>query len=155
MASLALGLYPYSAFLLLARSYYALGDSRTPAIVAIGTAIVGMAVMIVGSHIFHGAALVGALGIGNTTAYLLGAVILGIGCRRRAGQSIIPTLLPISIAIAGAIAFVAWILLRVIDPAGRLATIAWLALIGGVCTGIYALAVRRWWRTPGLIAPEV
>ena len=38
MASLAIGLYPYGAFLLLARSYYALGDSRTPAIVAIGSA---------------------------------------------------------------------------------------------------------------------
>ena len=35
LASLSLGLFPYGAFLLLARSYYALGDGRTPAIVAI------------------------------------------------------------------------------------------------------------------------
>jgi putative peptidoglycan lipid II flippase len=155
MASLALGLYPYGAFLLLARSYYALGDSRTPAIVAIATALVGVVVMIVGSHVTHGAALVAALGIGNTVAYLIGVVMLGIGCRRRTGQSIIPGLLPISIAISGVIAFVAWIVIRAVDPSGRLATIACLAVVGGIGTGVYALSVRRWWRTPGLIASEV
>ena len=44
LASLALGLYPYSAFLLFARALYALDDSRTPAVVALVTAIVGAAV---------------------------------------------------------------------------------------------------------------
>ena len=35
LATLATGLYTYSAFLLFARAYYALGDSRTPALVAL------------------------------------------------------------------------------------------------------------------------
>jgi putative peptidoglycan lipid II flippase len=154
MASLALGLYPYSAFLLLARGYYALGDSRTPAIVAIGTALVGVLTMVIGSHIFHGAALVAALGIGHSTAYLLGMIVLGVGCRRRTGRSIVPMLLPIAIAIAGVISFAAWIALRTLDPVGRLTTIGSLALVGGVGTVIYAVAVRRWWRLPHGFGPE-
>jgi putative peptidoglycan lipid II flippase len=154
MAALALGLYPYGAFLLLARSYYALGDSRTPAVIAIGAAMVGVVVMIVGSKVAHGAALVAALGIGHTTAYLIAAIVLGIGCRRRTGQSIVPGLLPISIAIAGAIAFAAWIAIRAVDPTGRLSTIACLAVVGAIGSGAYALAVRRWWRAPSRIVSE-
>ena len=36
LAALAVGLFPYGAFLLLARAYYALGDTKTPAFVALG-----------------------------------------------------------------------------------------------------------------------
>ena len=97
LASLSLGLFPYGAFLLLARSYYALGDGRTPAIVAIATALFGVGIMIVGSFVTHGAARVAALGIGNTAAYVVGVIVLAIGARRRTGRSIIPRALPISI----------------------------------------------------------
>jgi len=152
IASLAIGLYPYSAFLLLARSWYALGDSRTPAIVAIGSALLGVAVMIVGSHFTHGAARVAALGFGHSAAYLVGAIVLGIGCARRTGKSIAPTLLPVSVAIAGVIALVSWIALRVLDPSGRPETVACLALVGGIGTGIYVLAIRHWWRAPDAVA---
>src|SRR5882672_9895137 len=104
IASLALGLYPYGAFLLLARSYYALGDSRTPAMVAIGSALLGVAAMVAGTRMTHGAARVAALGIGHSTAYLIGVVALGIGLRRRTGRSIVPRELPIAVAIAAAVA---------------------------------------------------
>ena len=155
IASLALGLYPYSAFLLLARSYYALGDSRTPAIVAIFSAVVGVIVMIVGSGLTHGAARVAALGIGHTTAYVVGVIALGIGCSRRTGRSIVPSLLPIATIVATVIAFAAWIALRALDPQGRFSTAVDLAIVGGIGTGVYALGTRRWWRAPKLIAPEV
>ena len=150
LASLALGLYPYGAFLLLARSYYALGDSRTPAVVAIGSALVGVVAMIVGSLMTHGAARVAALGIGHSTAYLLGVIVLSIGCRRRTGRSIVPRQLPIAVVIAGAIATAVWVAMRALDPNGRIETVAYLALVGGVGTGVYALAVRHWWRAPAL-----
>jgi putative peptidoglycan lipid II flippase len=154
MASLAIGLYPYGAFLLLARSYYALGDSRTPALVAIGSAMLGVIMMIVGSHVAHGAALVAALGISHTTAYVVGMIVLGVGCRRRSGHSIVPTLLPISIAIAGVISGGAWVTLRALNPSGRLQTLVCLALVGGAGSALYAVAVRRWWRAPHLIATD-
>ena len=155
IASLALGLYPYGAFLLLARSYYALGDSRTPAVVAIGSAILGVATMIVGSRLTHGAARVAALGIGHSTAYLIAVIVLSIGCRRRTGRSIVPRRLPIAVAIAGVVATAVWIALRALDPSGRIETIACLALVGGIGTGVYAVAIRRWWRAPSLIAREI
>jgi putative peptidoglycan lipid II flippase len=155
IASLALGLYPYGAFLLLARSYYALGNSRTPAIVAIGSALLGVAAMVVGSRMTHGAARVAALGIGHSTAYLIGVVALGIGLRRRTGRSIVPRELPIAVAISGATAAVVWLAMRALDPSGRVATVGSLALAGGVGTGVYALVVRRWWRSPGFVTSEV
>jgi putative peptidoglycan lipid II flippase len=154
VASLALGMYPYGAFLLLARSYYALGDSRTPAIVAIGSALLGVAAMVVGSRTTHGAARVAALGIGHSTAYLLGVVALAIGCRRRTGRSIVPRELPIAVAVSGAIAAVVWLAMRALDPTGRVATVACLVLVGGLGAGFYALVVRRWWRSAGFVTSE-
>jgi putative peptidoglycan lipid II flippase len=148
VASLALGLFPYSAFLLLARSYYALGDSRTPALVAIGSAIIGVLTMVVGSRATHGAALVAMLGVGHTVSYVIGALVLGFGCTRRTRHSIVPVLLPIATVIGSVIAFGAWLAMRALDPQGRAATVACLALVAGIAAGVYALAVRRWWRTP-------
>ena len=111
--------------------------------------------MIVASRLTHGAARVAALGLGHSAAYLIGVIVLGFGCRRRTGRSIMPRELPIAIGIAGAIALVVWVALRAIDPRGRLATIACLAVVGGIATGAYALVVRRWWRAPALIGREV
>ena len=50
VAGLALGLLPYSAFLLLARGCYALGDSRTPGVVSVASAVAGVVVMVAGSR---------------------------------------------------------------------------------------------------------
>ena len=106
VASLALGLYPYGAFLLLARSYYALGDSRTPAIVAIGSALLGVVDddRREPGHARRGA--VAALGIGHT----VGVPRRRDRARRRLpraapGGRSCPVLLPIAIAIGGVIAF--------------------------------------------------
>jgi putative peptidoglycan lipid II flippase len=148
VASLALGLYPYSAFLSLARSYYALGDSRTPAIVAFFSSLAGVLTMVIGSRVAHGAALVAMLGIGHTVAYTIGALVLGVGCTRRIHRSIVPALLGVATVIGGALAFAGWLAIRAIDPQGRSATLLWLVVLGAVGTGAYVLAVRRWWRAP-------
>ncbi|MDQ2650216.1 MAG: hypothetical protein M3Z03_11775, partial [Actinomycetota bacterium] len=42
LATLAVGLFPYSAFLLLSRAFYALGDSRTPGLASLVAAGVGV-----------------------------------------------------------------------------------------------------------------
>ena len=155
LASLAIGLYPYGAFLLLARSWYALGDSRTPAIVAIGSALLGVAMMIVGSQFTHGArARRRRSGSGTARRISSGAIVLGVGCRapHRDSRSC-PTLLPISIAIAGRDRA------RVVDRAARARSAAAgprrsraSRCVGGIGTGVYVLAVRRWWRAPEPIA---
>src|SRR5438874_739391 len=65
LASLGVGLFTYGTFLFFARASYALGDSRTPAIVAGGSALIGAAVMVVGGLTFEtDTAKVAALGRG-------------------------------------------------------------------------------------------
>src|SRR5262249_30598180 len=88
LASLGVGLFVYSAFLLLARAFYALGDSRTPALIALGVAIVGSAIEIVGVLSVDGdTTRVAMLGIGHSSAYLVGAVVLFVLLRLRLGHA--------------------------------------------------------------------
>ena len=53
LASLGVGLFTYGTFLFFARASYALGDSRTPAIIAGSSALVGAAVMVIGGLAFE------------------------------------------------------------------------------------------------------
>jgi putative peptidoglycan lipid II flippase len=142
VASLAIGLFPYGAFLLLARAYYALGDSRTPAIVAIATGVVGVVAMGVGALLTEGAARVAALGIGHTVAYVTGSVVLCIGLSRRTGHAVLPRALPRALAWSAVLGVVGWWVARTIDPAGRLENVALGAVIAIAGAALYLLGVR-------------
>ncbi|HEX7133243.1 MAG TPA: lipid II flippase MurJ [Iamia sp.] len=104
LATLALGLFPYSAFLLLARAYYALGDSRTPGLVSIGVAATGLAILAIGAPLTDGTARVTVLGLAHSSAYAVGMVVLLVGLSRRTGGSVVPGSV---IAMAGAAAVTA------------------------------------------------
>ena len=108
VAGLALGLFPYSAFLLLARGYYALGDSRTPGVVSVACALVGVAVMVVGSVTVDGTALIVVLGLGHSVAYAVGVVVLGVGLTRRTGGSLWPAALGRVVAVSSVVGLAAW-----------------------------------------------
>lgn len=148
LASLALGLFPYSVFLLFARSFYSLGDSKTPAVTAVLCALLGAVVMVIGGVTFHGAARVAALGIGHTVAYLVGAVVLGILLRRRLAHPFVPTraLVPLllSVVLGGAV----WSIERAVAPQGRGATFLVLALLGLAGGAIYLGILRVTGRRP-------
>jgi putative peptidoglycan lipid II flippase len=150
LASLAIGLYPYGTFLLFARAYYALDDSRTPALAAIASALLGVATMIGLGVITHGNARVAALGIGNTVAYTVGALVLGTGVVRRVGHGIVPAHLAAVVASSVLLAGGAWLAMRALDPAGRVATLAALTVIGLVALGAYVALARRW-LTPAVV----
>ncbi len=151
LASLAIGLLPYSAFLLFARAFYALGDSRTPAVVALITASAGATVMVVGALSFHGAAVVAALGIGNTFAYVLGAGALGVLLSRRLGHRLVPYAvwkpLVLSILIGSAL----WVTERAISPEGRLTTLIVLVVLVALGGAVY-LGLLRLLSRPGNLA---
>ena len=146
LASLAIGLLPYSAFLLFARAFYALGDSRTPAIVALVTACAGAAVMVVGALAFHGAAVVAALGIGNTVAYVLGAGVLGAVLSRRLGHRLVPRSVGKPLGLSIVMGLFLWGAERAIAPEGRLTTLVVLvglvALAGAAYLGLLRLFAR-------------
>jgi putative peptidoglycan lipid II flippase len=144
LAALAAGLLPYGALLLFARAFYALGDSRTPALAAIGAALVGVAVIAIGAPLTHGSARVALLGIGHSSAYLLGAVVLGLLLARRTGHGISLRTTALAVVGAGIPAVAGWFVVRAIAPEGRIGS----AVLAGACSalilGCYGLTVRRW-----------
>ena len=142
LASLALGLFPYSAFLLFARASYALGDSKTPAMIALVTALIGATTMFGIGALVHGDALVGALGIGHTVAYTLGAVAMGVVLRRKLGHTIFPLALLRTALIAGLIATVAWLAHQYFEPKHRIDALIFLAVTGTVASAAYLGVVR-------------
>ncbi len=142
VAGLALGLLPYSAFLLLARGSSALGDSRTPGVVSVASALVGVAVMVVGSVTVDGAARIFVLGLGHTVAYGVGVVVLGVILTRRTGGSLWPAALGRIVAVAAVVGAGAWwVADQLVDAgSGRLADLAVVAGIGLVGTGLILVA---------------
>jgi len=142
LASLAVGLFPYGAFLLLARAYYALGDSRRPALVAIVSGIVGVVVMVVAALLTEGAARVAALGLGHTVSYLVGAVILGLDVRRRVAGHIWDADLGRAVLVALAVGVSTWAVALVIDPHDRAAAVAALALGAAVALAVFLASAR-------------
>jgi len=157
LASLAIGLLPYSAFLLFARAFYALGDSRTPAVVALVTACCGAAVMVVGALAFHGAAVVAALGIGNTVAYVLGATVLALMLSRRLEHRLVPRSAWKPLVLSIAIGLGLWGVERAIAPEGRVATLVVLLVLVALAVGAYLglLRVLATPPTPGTRADAV
>jgi putative peptidoglycan lipid II flippase len=143
LASLGVGLFTYGTFLFFARAMYALGDSRTPAIIAGVSALFGAGVMIAGGFGFeHDTAKVAALGLGHSAAYLLGTLALGTVLRRRVGHGFFPRAFLPALAASVALGGLAWLVERVIDPSGRVADILVLAAIGVIGLGLYLLLLR-------------
>ena len=164
LATLGVGLLPYGAFLLLARAYYALGDSRTPGVVSLLVASAGVGVMVVGSLTTHGAARIAVLGAGHSSAYLLGALVLVRGLARRTGGALWPGGLGRMMALALLAGTAVWVAGRVLlEPAsGRtheaVVMILLVAAGGGALLaghrllGLSAALTRRDDAAPGLMA---
>lgn len=148
LASLAVGLFPYGAFLLLARAFYALGDSRTPGVVAVWAAAAGVTAMVAGSMGTTGDARVAALGLGHSVAYAGGAVVLLARLSKRTGGSVAPLgLAPVAVVSGGAGAAM-WLASRVLldDTSTRLTATA----VGGLLALAGTAAVAGCYRLLGL-----
>ena len=141
-ASLALGLFAYGAFRLLAGAYYALEDSRTPAVVAVASAVVGVVFMLAASATSEGTATIFLLGIGHTVAFLLGALVLGVGLRRRIHQPLFPRAFAPALVVSAVLAAAAWAAVQALDPDTRIEDLAVLAGVGLVGLGLWWSAVR-------------
>lgn len=142
LASLAIGLFPYGAFLLLSRVYYALGDSRTPALVAAVCAVVGVAVMVIGAYLTDGTARVAALGVGHTAAFCVGALVLGFDVHRRVATRVWDVVLLRAIGVAVVAGAAAWFVSDVIDPHDRLASLVTVFVGGAVALGVFVAGAR-------------
>lgn len=150
LATLAVGLYTYSAFLLFARAYYALGDARVPAVVAVASALAGIAVMAIGGALTSGRTTVAFLGLGHTAAYAVGACVLWFGLARRTGHLVMPASLARAVVVTAPLALGAWAVVRAIDPAGRVATGLLVAGVVAVAGVVYVGALRAIGGVPSL-----
>lgn len=144
VAGLALGLLPYSAFLLLARGYYALGDSRTPGVVSVASAVAGVAVMAAGSLALDGTARIFALGMGHSVAYAVGVAVLGASLARRTGGTLWPAALARMALVAAAVGLAAWAAAGALvdGESPRVANLAVVAGAGVVGAGLVLLGYR-------------
>lgn len=150
VAGLAVGLYAYSAFLLLARGYYALGESRTPGIVSLVAAAVGIVVMAMSAVFLDGTVRVAVMGLGHSAAYVIGAIVLAVGLARRTGASMFPAVTVRIAVMSITVGLAAWAASEAVlgsDPS-RVASLAGVlvgAAAGGLALlgGYYVLGVRR------------
>lgn len=141
VATLAVGLLPYSVFFLFARACYALDDSRLPASLALGAAVVTSAVMLLVAPGTQGADRVAVLGLGNTVASLLAAVVLGVVLRRRLGHGIVPPSVLRSLVVAVVVGVGVRLVAAGVDPAGRLACLVLVVVAAAVGGALYLLGL--------------
>jgi putative peptidoglycan lipid II flippase len=144
VAGLAAGLLPYSAFLLLARGCYALGDSRTPGVVSVGCALAGVVVMVVGSLTAGGTARIFLLGLGHSAAYLVGVGVLAVHLVRRTGTSLWPAGLARVVLVSAVVGVAVWAAggALVDGSSGRLANLLVVAGLGLAGTGLVLAGYR-------------
>lgn len=86
LQAFAVGLPSYSAFLVFTRAFYAIGDTKTPALVNAGTVVLAS----IAGAVFFSVAPVGwevpGLALGHSIGFFVGAVVLARMFARRAGS---------------------------------------------------------------------
>lgn len=150
LAAYALGLIGYAGLQLLTRASYATGDTRTPALVNLGVAAGGSALMVVLFTSASGTGRVVALGVAHSVAMVGGALTLGVLLRRRVAAPW-PVGATLGRSLAGAVAagVVARIVSGAVPGGGRTGAALALALGGAAGAGAYLLSA---W---ALRAPEL
>ena len=144
LAGLGAGLYPYSAFLLFSRGYYALDESRVPGLVAIGSAACGVAVMVGAGAWLDGTPRIAVLGLGHSFAYAVGALVLALGLRRRTGAPLLPAGLGRMVAVSASVGLAVWAAGQALlgDDPGRFADLAFVTGAGVVGAALVVGAYR-------------
>jgi len=150
LAAYALGLAGYAGLHLLTRASYAAGDTRTPALVNLGVAVIGSALMVTLSGLASGTGRMVAIGIAHSIAMVAGAVTLGVLVRRRVGAAW-PVGATVTRSLAGAVAagLAARSVARLVTSDGRLDAALAVGLGGAAGVGAYLLVA---W---ALRAPEL
>ncbi|MFI6180350.1 lipid II flippase MurJ [Nonomuraea sp. NPDC051191] len=86
LAAYGPALVPFAGYQILLRVYYALGDTRTPALVSVIVSAALLVTSLVAARLFPGTDMVVALAGCTAVAYALGFVIVAQLLRRRIGR---------------------------------------------------------------------
>jgi putative peptidoglycan lipid II flippase len=146
IACFSIGLPGYSTFLVLTRGYYAMGDTRTPALV---NAVAVVFASIVGASLF--ALLpqrwaVAGLALGHSLAFSIGAVALGILISRRTHPLADPSF-SVSLRRSFAVTVVAGLVMvgvaALLPSASKVQSLITLAVAIAAGTGLYVALMAR------------
>jgi len=147
-AVFSLGLLPYMMFQLQLRVFYAMHDSRTPALIGLVAMAVNIVANIVALHVLRPQQVVAGLGIGFGLANLAGAIMAWLILSRRIGgldgvtvasslvRMHLASLAPACYAIAISL------MIGVLFPAGRLGAFLILVLAGSGGLLLYVMFAR-------------
>ncbi len=119
LAGLAAGLLPYGAFLLFVRAHYALGEGRSPAMVALGSAALGAGGMGMAGLWLSGEARLAGMGAAHSLSYLVGACWLGAGLARRTGERLRPATMVRNLVLSGVLGALGMAAVAALDLTGR------------------------------------
>jgi putative peptidoglycan lipid II flippase len=137
------GLLGYGAFYFLSRIWYAMDDTRTPALVHAVVVVGGVVAMVASATVFEGADLIGALAWSHTATYLVGGLVLGLLLLPRLERSpaVVRTVLVGTVAaVAGGIA--AAVARDLVGVDGRVGALAEL-VVGGVAGIVVYLGAQQ------------
>lgn len=141
LLGLAVGVPAYGGFLLLTRAAYALGDSRTPALASLASAMLGVVGMAVAGQVADGSARLALVGGAHTVAYAAGGLWLAIQLRPRVGAVLgFSVLRPL--ALAGGLGVAAWGVMTAWSPEGRAVVATALGLVAVVGAVLYVAGLR-------------
>ncbi|MCB9390282.1 MAG: hypothetical protein H6512_12195 [Acidimicrobiia bacterium] len=143
LAGLAVGLPAYAGFMLLTRTYYALGEAQVPAVVGLISAFVGVIFMVGVAAAFTGESRMLLLGLGQSLAYYTGCGLLALGIRMRTGGWVLPDRVWRTLAASLLLAVLLASAYNAIDPDTRLTRLASLAGVGIIGGAAYIFLVRR------------
>lgn len=150
LAWLAVGLFPYGALLLATRAFFALGDTRTPAVLTLFGALVGACIMLMGSALVGGTAVVAIIAIGQSAGAFVAAIALLAVLHSRLGRPVTPVIIvpvaAIAIPLGAALTWFA----AVTRFQSRLGTAVVFGAVGAVVVLVYLGLLRwvRWLRLP-------
>ncbi|MGV3760271.1 MAG: lipid II flippase MurJ [Actinomycetota bacterium] len=144
LAAMSVGLLPYGAFLLLARAFYALGDSRTPGIVSLVSALVGVAAMAVAAVTTSGVARVAWLGAGHSIAQTVGALWLFVRLSARTGGGLVPAGMLRILALSASVGAAVWVAAGALldDPSSRATDVVGVTVLA--VAGVALVAALAW-----------
>jgi putative peptidoglycan lipid II flippase len=147
-AVFSLGLLPYMLFQLLLRVFYAMHDSRTPALIGGVTMVINIAASLIALAILPPGHVVAGLGAGFGVSNLAGTIVAWQVLRRRigglGGRVIGSGLVRMhASAIPGAIfAIAVSVMVGAVIPTGRIAALFTVALGGGGAMLLYVLFAK-------------
>lgn len=133
---LAIGLLPFSVYLLLVRTLYAMKNSRTPMLVNLAA----NSVLVVGAIALYPALEVGGLALAHSASYLVGAALVAVAVSRRLGRVELAPTVDFLVRVAGASAasaIAAWLVTTLTDDA------LLQLVLGGTAGAVTLLAVAR------------